>query len=268
MPLETYENLNSVARRQEVLEKEVNQFKNLIEKNFSGADLNKVSEALNFMLQIHLPQSDRVDGRPFASHPLAVAEKVLKLDPDTDLVSAALLHDGVEDQGDYIFAARVNRRFPDKKFIDLKLNPDLKNKYNDLFKSWSFKEISDRFGEKVKYYVENMTNHDYYSLADNLGLEGEERIDFINRLYSEHVEAVIDDEKLFTLKLADLSVNVDLHSLPIGSEKHIKLKRKYKLVIEAVIDKLKKLDDRHPLYKKRVSILLDLEKIYQEQYLK
>lgn len=266
MSLEIYGDLNSIARRQEILEKEVAHFKLLLEQNFSGADLKKTTEALNFMLQIHLPQNDRVDGRPFAAHPLAVAEKLISLDNDADLVVAALLHDSAEDQSDHIFAARVNRRFPDKSFIHLKLSEDLKDKYNDIFKSWSFKEIRERFGDKVKYYVENMTNHDYYSLADKLGLSGEEKIDLVNRLYSEHVDEVMYDPKLFTLKLADLSVNIDLHSLPEGSEKQIKLKRKYKFVIENVINKLQTIDERHPLFEKRDEILADLESIYEEQY--
>lgn len=266
MPLETYGDLSSIARRQEALEKEVNNFKALAQEKFSGPELKQVLSALDFMLKIHLPQSDRVDGKPFASHPLAVAEKVINLDPDPELVCAALLHDGVEDQCDQIFASRVNRKFPQKNFLQFKVSPEAKAKHREIFKDWSFKEIKERFGEQVEYYVENMTNHDYYGLADDLGLYGEEKADLVNRLYSEHVEMVLDDPKLFTLKLADLSVNIDLHSLPEGSEKQLKLKRKYKSVIEMVISKLENINEQHPLFKQRDQVTEELKNIYKEQY--
>jgi hypothetical protein len=218
------------------------------------------------MLKVHLPQKDRVDGKPFASHPLAVAERVMELSDNPELVIAALIHDGVEDQSDYIFVERVNRKFPDRNFLHLKIDETSKLKYKDIFKNWSFREIKERFGSKVEYYTQNMTNHDFNSLAESLGLIGEDKQNFINQLYGEHVEDIMSDPDLLTLKLADLSINIDLHSLDPEGEKYKKLKRKYKSVIKAFLKKLQDLEENHPLYKKKDEIMAQLTKIYEEQY--
>lgn len=111
-----------------------------------------------------------------------------------------------------------------------------------------------------------MTNHDFNSLAESLGLEGSAKQDFVNKLYAEHVEAIINDPDLFGLKLADLSINIDLHSLDPDSDKYRKLKLKYKSVIEAVLEKLKNLPVGHPIYNKRDEIVAELNDIYLKQY--
>ena len=266
MSFELKTNPREVSSRQEKIKAEIEAFRNEIAKRFSGADRQKITDALDFMLQIHLPQADRVDGRPFASHPLAVAEEVMKLSDNPDLLAAALMHDGVEDQPDRIFVERIDRKYPDRNFLHLDIDEAAKEKHKEAFKAWSFREINDRFGGKVKYYVENMTNHDFNSLAEDSGLSGEKKQDFINKMYAEHVEDIMSDPELFTLKLADLSVNIDLHSLDPEGEKYKKLKRKYKSVIEAVLEKLRNLQEGHPLYPKKDSILATLTNIYREQY--
>ncbi len=259
-------NQEEISARKEMIEDRINNFTNKAQDKFSDKKLEEVNEALDFMLKIHLPQADRVDGLPFASHPLAVAEKVMELSDNHELTIAALIHDSVEDQSDHIFVERINRKYPDRDFNYLKIDATTKERYRDTLKTWSFKEIKERFGEKVSYYVENMTNHDFNSLAEDLGLEGNDKQDFINKMYAEHVEDIINDPELFTLKLADLSTNIDLHSLDPNGEKYQKLKRKYKSVIEAVLNKLTNLEENHPIYAKREGITSDLEQIYKEQY--
>jgi (p)ppGpp synthase/HD superfamily hydrolase len=266
MSFELNLNQDKILLSREKIEDEISDFKRLASEKFTGEDLKNINEALDFMLKIHLPQKDRFDGRPFASHPLAVAKRVIGLSDNPELVMAALIHDGVEDQSDHIFAMRLARKYPDRDFIHFEIDENVKEKYKEIFSTWSFREIEDRFGDAVKYYVENMTNHDFNSLAEDLGLEGEEKQDFINRLYIEHVENIMNDPELFTLKLADLSINVDLHSLDPESKKYAKLKRKYKSVIETVLDKLKNIQTSHPLYVNRDDIIEDLTKIYNQQY--
>ncbi|MEI7620201.1 MAG: HD domain-containing protein [Candidatus Falkowbacteria bacterium] len=268
MSFEIPSNQEELDARRERIEDEINNFKGKISEKFADTDLEKVTEALDFMLKIHLPQADRVDGKPFASHPLAVAERVMELSDNPELAIAALIHDSVEDQSDRIFLERFNRKYPDRNFLNIKINEEGKKKHKEVFKAWSFRELKEKFGDNVKGYVESMTNHDYYSLADDSGLEGDAKHDFINKLYAEHVEDIISDPELFTLKLADLSVNIDLHSLDSTSEKYQKLKRKYKSVIEAVLTKLNSLEEGHPIYGKKDTIITELNQIYTEQYSK
>ncbi|MFA6995012.1 MAG: hypothetical protein WC249_01220 [Patescibacteria group bacterium] len=261
-------NLNpeEISNRREKIKNEIDSFRQKISEKFTGNDRQKINEALEFMLKIHLPQKDRMDGQPFASHPLAVAEEALKLSDNPELIIAALIHDSVEDQPDYIFVERVNRKYPNRNFVPLEIGDTLRERHRDVFKAWSFREIEERFGDKIKYYTENMTNHDFNSLAEDLGLNGEDRQDFINKLYAEHVQDIINDPELFTLKLADLSINIDLHSLSPDSEKYLKLKRKYKSVIEAILERLINLEEGHPIYNKKNEIMAKLKKIYIEQY--
>ena len=266
MSFETNSNPEDMAIRREKIEKEISDFKDKTAEKFKGEDLDRINEALDFMLKIHLPQKDRVDGKPFASHPLAVAERVMELSDNPDLVIAALTHDSVEDQSDFIFVERIKRKYPKLNSLNINIDNSLKEKHKDTFKAWSFKEIKERFGEKVEYYVKNMTNHDFNSLAEDLNLQGEEKQDFINKLYAEHVEDITNDPELFTLKLADLSVNIDLHSMDRDSEKHRKLKRKYKSVIEAMLKKLQNIGAEHPLYSKKEKVTDELKQIYIEQY--
>ncbi len=266
MSLEIHSNPVELTDRRDKIETEIKAFSDKVVEKFTAAEAEKINAALDFMLKIHLPQKDRVDGRPFASHPLAVAEEVMKLSADPELVIAALIHDSVEEQSDHIFVERVNRKYPDRAFAYLNVDEVVKIKYKDIFKTWSFREIKERFGTKVEYYTQNMTNHDYNSLAEDTGLKGVEKQDLINKLYFEHVERIINDPALFTLKLADLSVNIDLHSLDPESEKHKKLKRKYKSVIETIIEKLKNLNPDHPIYPQRDETISKLTTIYNEQY--
>jgi hypothetical protein len=266
MSFELNPNYEQISVRREKLEQKITDFRNKIVEKFSETDQAKIIEALDFMLKIHLPQSDRVDGEPFASHPLAVAGRVAELSNNPDLVISALIHDSVEDQPEHIFVERIKRKHPNHNSLNISIDNETKEKYRSIFTTWSFKEIEDLFGHKIKYYTENMTNHDFGSLAESLSLEGDDKQEFVNRLYAEHVENIINDPDLFTLKLADLSINIDLNSLSQDSDKYRKLKRKYKSVIEAVLVKLQNIPENHPLYIKKDEIIDDLNKVYLEQY--
>lgn len=266
MSFEINDKREEILIRKEKIAEEINAFKNNVLEKFSETDQKKIFEALDFMLKIHLPQDDRADGLPFASHPLMVARKVMELHAEVELVISALIHDSVEDQSERIFVERIERKEMSQKSLSLEINDEIKEKYKDIFTAWSFKEIKDRFGSKVEDYVRNMTNHDFNSLAENLSLAGDDKNNFINKLYSEHVEDIISSPDLLTLKLADLSTNIDLRSLDQNSSKYKKLKRKYKSVIENILIKIREVGVGHYLYESKGKIVEDLEKIYQEQY--
>lgn len=268
MSVEILSNQREIINRERRIKQDIDEFKLLITESFEDQDLLSVNEALDLMLEIHLPQKDRSDGEPYVKHLLEVAKEVLRLSDKltVDLIVAALLHDSAEDMPEILFAKRANKKFSGHNY-NLKINDDIKKKYISLLRDWSFKELEDRFGPKVVYYLRLLTNHDFDSLVEEIpDLSAEEKIDFKNQAYASHVEEIIEDPDLCLLKYADFSKNVDLESLSSESEKYFKLKRKYASVIPIFINKLKMIDEKHQLYKRKESIIEELEDIYQKQY--
>lgn len=268
MPVEVLSNPIEEIDRKNRLSEDIGDLQIAIEKRFFKEDLSEVKEAVNLMLKLHLQQEDRADGNPFAKHPIEVGKKVLEISTEItkEIFIAALLHDSVEDKAEVLFADRANRKLADKPY-NFKLRDEVKEKYWSVFKDWSFREIKEKFGEKVEYYLKNLTNHDFDSLAEDLGLEGEEKIEFKNKAYLSHVKEIIEDPDLCLLKYADFSVNIDLKNLPKDSLKYKKLKRKYKSVIPIFIDRLNSIDKGHELYRKKDQLISNLQVIYQTQYL-
>lgn len=268
MSVEVLSNPKEELARKERISDDIESLSSVLENKFSKEDLKEIKEAMNLMLNLHLQQKDRADGNPFAKHPIEVTKRVLEISdsPSRELVVAAMLHDSVEDKAEALFAQRANRKLADKPYT-FKLREETKEKYWDTFKDWSFREIKEKFGDKVEYYLKNLTNHDFDSLAEDMGLEGEEKIEFKNKAYLEHVKEIIEDPDLCLLKYADFSVNVDLKNLPKDSLKYKKLKRKYKSVIPIFIDRLKNINKNHELYGKKDQLISNLQLIYQTQYL-
>ena len=64
----------------------------------SKADVRQVREAYRFADAAHLGQF-RADGKPYITHPVAVAGLVADWKLDAQAVMAALMHDTIEDQG-------------------------------------------------------------------------------------------------------------------------------------------------------------------------
>ncbi len=69
----------------------------LLKRNNSTGILNVVN-AFNLAEKLHNGQM-RKDGKPYISHPVAVAKILAELDFDSEMIAAALLHDVVEDCG-------------------------------------------------------------------------------------------------------------------------------------------------------------------------
>lgn len=270
MTLEIYSNPEARLDRKERISDDLEEFKNNIENNFEDQeDKDKISQALDLMLEAHLAQKDRADGMPYAKHPLEVAQKTMDMmeEPNADLVVSALLHDSPEDKSDVLFTKRVNKKYPDKDFM-FTVNDELKDRHKEIFKRFSFRELKDMFGEKVEYYVYNLTNHDFDSLIEDTkpNASKEEKEMLKNDLYKEHVEEIIQDPDLCLLKYADFSVNIDLKSLDKKSSKYKKLRRKYKSVIPIFIEQLEGIDENHSLYHKKDKLISDLQEVYKNQY--
>jgi (p)ppGpp synthase/HD superfamily hydrolase len=256
--------------RQERISEYLSKFKNNVETNFENQEEKEtVFRALDLALDVHLDQADRSDGEPFARHPIEVAQKTLDIldEPNADLVVASLLHDSVEDRADVLFAKRVNRKYPDKDFM-FTADDELKERHQEIFKRFSFRELRDMFGKDVEYYVYNLTNHDFDTFIEdakpNSSQEYKEALK--NVLYQDHVKEIIQDPNLCILKYADFSVNVNLNSLDKNSSKYKKLRRKYKSVIPIFIKQLEGIDEKHALYKKKDNLIADLKEVYKNQY--
>ena len=65
------------------------------------ADLDLVHKAYNFAAEVHEGQT-RLSGEPYINHPLATASILADLEMDVKSISAALLHDVIEDTGVHI----------------------------------------------------------------------------------------------------------------------------------------------------------------------
>ena len=73
------------------------------------ADFPRAADALRFASQAHGEQRRAVDNAPFLVHPLEVAMLLANRGASEDVISAAILHDAIEDAG--VPAAEVERRF-------------------------------------------------------------------------------------------------------------------------------------------------------------
>ena len=72
----------------------MDEFLKLINSKYSENDL--ITKAYNFACKAHKNQR-RVSGEPYIIHPIAVATILIDLGLDQETISAALLHDVVED---------------------------------------------------------------------------------------------------------------------------------------------------------------------------
>ncbi|MGH7245563.1 MAG: hypothetical protein ACREGI_01365, partial [Candidatus Levyibacteriota bacterium] len=75
-------------------------------------DLMRIFDAIGFMVQVHVGQEMRLEGRQHMDHVLEVSDMLLDImdRPDPDLVIAGLLHDGIEDRAGAIVRRANGRR--------------------------------------------------------------------------------------------------------------------------------------------------------------
>ena len=73
-----------------------NEFYVQLKKDFSPNQINQMRLAYTFASRAHDGQ-ERMDGKPYISHPLEVAKILVEMNMDTDSICAALMHDVLED---------------------------------------------------------------------------------------------------------------------------------------------------------------------------
>ncbi len=120
---------------------EVSSIKDLTKslKTYMDSDqLEQVKKAFFFAANAHSGQY-RVSGDPYVTHPVAVAEILAKFKMDGDSLSAAMLHDVIEDSG-----------IP-KSFLSKEFNKDVANLVDGVSKLDKIK-ISGKEDEQAEYF--------------------------------------------------------------------------------------------------------------------
>ncbi len=170
--------------------------------------LGHLQEALTLAVDIHKEQT-RKDGEPYLNHLLRVTKRLTEEYGVTDanVVIAALLHDSVEDQADKICTIA-------------ELPASRENAYS---------YIGRRFGHRVSYLVENLSEDDVDGVSDEEW----------NRLYTEHVQKIIEKHPdLLFIKLSDFSDNALALDRIDDVEKRLQLSNKYIQAMRIFLEKI------------------------------
>jgi (p)ppGpp synthase/HD superfamily hydrolase len=188
----------------------------------SAQEKKKLIEALELALELHADQKPRPDG-PYVNHILRVAEQItnyLEI-KDAEVLSAALLHDSLEDQYE-------------------KLSVML-DSLNERTREKALEYIQQKFGNETTRILLAVTN------PEELGsLATEER----NKRYIEHIVTGIVDPKVFYVKLSDFCDNgLNIETVP-NKDRQKKLARKYLPLYQIFIDRLQEKDMQIPDHKK------------------
>lgn len=166
----------------------------------SDSESKDVLEALNLVRELHSGQM-RPDGTPYVGHLLNVADRILSEwnIEDPIILSAAILHDSLEDQAEKL--ARMYKEGGELTDGDKALEV-----------------LRARFGIRIASIIENLTNPKWPE-----GLSREEG----NNRYIEHVSHVIKDPIVLVVKLADFYDNGMRLDRSLDHNKRLKLSEKY-----------------------------------------
>jgi len=167
-------------------------------KQFSRSWRIKISQAINFSLELHKEQKPRYDGTPYFNHVLRVTVRAIRLGLDDPAgIIGALLHDSVEDQAKKL--AKEFKRMAEQSGTSQSISDDMVKR--------AAQTIVEKFGEKELQYVGNLTIPKW-----QYALEEEEK----NKLYSRCVENLFKiSRQLVIIKLADFLDNAcSLSGLP------------------------------------------------------
>jgi (p)ppGpp synthase/HD superfamily hydrolase len=160
--------------------------------------------------------------------------------PDKDLVIAALMHDAVEDQSDQLSSlSGVEDR-------------------GTGIEEGSLAEIKTKYGERTANIVSHLSNPDFTMALESQGISKKDPRyqEFKNKLYADHVQEIVEDPDVLTIKLADFSENaLSLDALPVETDRQKLQKQKfldkYTPVMKIFIDRLQR-DNLFPVYQQKL----------------
>ena len=84
------------GERKEIIERETSHLRSRYVLMYAEQQIELVDKALDYAVKMHDGQY-RASGEPYVTHPIAVANILLDIGMDSATVSAALLHDCIED---------------------------------------------------------------------------------------------------------------------------------------------------------------------------
>lgn len=193
----------------------VRELNSLVKSIEGGEELAlRLRPALDLALSIHADQKARPDG-PYVNHIVRVADRVIRLlgVTDADIVTAALLHDALEDQTEKLALLQGGR--------DDHWTTEAASRY-----------VREKFGSRVLAILKGLTNPDFSSLS---GREKDEA-------YAAHVKHAIRDHATFCIKLADFMDNGLTISAVKDDKRRLHLARKYLPIFDMMIDRLGQAD--------------------------
>lgn len=155
-----------------------------LQANYSTAELEQIRQAAALSRHAHEGQS-RASGEPYFMHSLAVAQILTELNLDANSISAAMLHDVVEDT------------------------------------SFTLEELQTRFGEDVAHLVDGVTKMDIIATLRGGDLqEQKEHLQAEN--LRKMLLAMAEDVRVVLIKLADRLHNMrTLSALPGDKQRRI-----------------------------------------------
>lgn len=254
-----HQNKSETDNKKEFARIQKDQFSEKVSNILDESEKKRVLKAFDLMTDLHLDQPNRIDGSPYFMHLVAAANNIVDFGvKDPNLISAALLHDSVEDQHvkltyDY-FRKKGYPDIPEKsqpaQFVDEK-----------VYRKLALKGLGREVGDDVKKYVKNVTNpiiDDVVALIDD-----SYKKDVKFAVYKTQLDWKTSDEATFVLKLADLLNNIQT----IEGKKKKYFQEKYGPVLrDIVIPKLEKVKEGDLLFKRKEQVLSQFQSIYQQDF--
>lgn len=222
----------------------------LLDGRLAPAEVAHVMDAAALAEELHAGQL-RPDGQPYITHVVEVARLVLSwcADADACALTAALLHDAVEDQ-----AARLAQHGAEEAPTE---------------RERALAVVASRFGETVAQRLELLTNHDFEAIAEERfgALSAPELTARKAELYAEHVaHAVRADPWVAAIKLADFSTNAWRLDAVSDPARRAKLRDKYRPVMQLFRDLLEEVAPGHPLFVARERLRAQLAEVWARDY--
>lgn len=259
--------------RIELISPFIDEFLTTVDDTFQEGEGGRrmIREALALSLKVHINQADRVATQlPFAGHPISVAQRVLETYKGPDLahvVSAALLHDSVEDQSRLL---KLEKKIGTKKGISAK----------QLEREGALHGLGHIFGPRVQLLVQSVTSP--HILKTDISQQRK------NEVYKEYVQDIFSYESISAasavIKWADLQENAltldelrervlfeELNENDEAAQKaqilYTKLREKYEPVLRIVSEFFEHLtDENHPLFSQKDEALSSISSALEYEY--
>lgn len=232
----------------------IEHFMKSIVENKKPPEQYKVFNALILAIKVHIDAPNRKEGQPVIGHVIEVAQNIIDTYSiyDTDSIIAALLHDTIEDNPEYLM----------KRMMHYSQEAQSEN----ISRS-ALNHIMSLFGKDISLLVERTTKPNFEPLIKaqkGLGRKVSES-DIKSTLYKDFIHDTLQHPKALIVKFSDFEINaLDMlqRDMPDSPQKTHQM-LKYYAAFPEFISAFKNLSKDHPLFAYRDKIL---EKITDAQF--